>query len=105
MDENLEFVDFQYEEITFRTTLTKKYANRKPYTPPDPRKVTAFIPGTIIKVYVKEGEKLKKGDKLLALQAMKMDNQLLAPKNGTVKKIYVKQGEVVPKNHLLLEFK
>ncbi|MDP1623909.1 MAG: acetyl-CoA carboxylase biotin carboxyl carrier protein subunit [Bacteroidales bacterium] len=105
MDENLEFVDFKFEEITYRTTLTKKFAGRTNYTPPDSRKVFAFIPGTILKVFVKDGNKVKKGDKLLVLQAMKMDNQLLASRNGTVKKVYVKQGEVVPKRYLLIELK
>ena len=105
MDENIEFIDFKYEEISYKTSVTKKFANRTPYTPPDSRRVVAFIPGTILKVYVKEGQKVKKGDKLLELQAMKMDNQLLATRSGTVKKIYVKQGEVVPKQYLLLELK
>jgi biotin carboxyl carrier protein len=105
MDDNLEFIDFKYEEISYRTTLTKKFATRTPYHPPDSRKVLAFIPGTILKVHVKEGQKVKKGDTLLVLQAMKMDNHLLATRNGTIKKIYVKQGEVVPKSHLLLELK
>jgi biotin carboxyl carrier protein len=105
MDEHLEFTDFKYEEISYRTTLTKKFANRTPYHPPDSRKVVAFIPGTILKVHAKEGQKVKKGDKLLVLQAMKMDNHLLAARNGTVKKIYVKQGETVPKGFLLLELK
>ena len=105
MDENIEFIDFKYEEITYRTTLTKKFANRTSYAPPDPRKIVAFIPGTILKVLVKEGHKVKKGDTLLVLQAMKMDNHLLASVNGTVKKIFVKQGEVVPKHHLLVELK
>jgi len=105
MDENLEFIDFKYEEISYKTTLTKKFATRTAYTPPDSRKVVAFIPGTILKVHVKEGHKVKKGDTLLVLQAMKMDNHLLATRNGTVKKIYVKQGEIVPKRHLLIELK
>jgi biotin carboxyl carrier protein len=105
MDENIEFTEFPYEEVTYRTTLTKKFANRKPYTPPDPKKVTAFIPGTIVKVFVKDGAKVKRGDGLLVLAAMKMENHLLAPKTGVVKKVYVKQGEVVPKNFLLVELK
>jgi len=105
MDENIEFIDFKFEEITFKTTLTKKFAARTQYTPPDSRKVVAFIPGTILKVHVKEGMKVKKGDVLLVLQAMKMDNHLLATRNGTVKKVYVKQGEIVPKRHLLMELK
>ncbi len=105
MDENIEFIDFKYEEISYRTTLTKKFANRTPYAPPDPRKIMAFIPGTIIKVLVKEGQKVQKGDTLLVLQAMKMDNHLLASVNGKVKKIFVKQGEIVPKHHTLVELK
>ncbi len=105
MDENIEFVDFKYEEISYKTSLTKKFANRTPYTPPDSRKVVAFIPGTILKVLVKEGQKVKKGDTMLVLQAMKMDNHLLATRTGTVKKVYVKQGETVPKRHLLIELK
>ncbi len=105
MDENLEFIDFKYEEISYRTTVTKKFANRTPYTPPNSGLIVAFIPGTILKVHVKEGHKVKKGDTLLVLQAMKMDNHLLATRNGVVKKVYVKQGEVVPKQHLLIELK
>jgi biotin carboxyl carrier protein len=105
MDENIEFIDFKYEEISYKTTLTKKFANRTPYTPPDSRKVVAFIPGTILKVHVKEGHKVKKGDVLLVLQAMKMDNHLLATRNGIVKKVYVKQGDLVPKQQLLIELK
>jgi biotin carboxyl carrier protein len=105
MDENIEFIDFKYEEISYKTTLTKKFANRTPYTPPDSRKVVAFIPGTILKVYVKEGQKVKKGDTLLVLQAMKMDNHLLSTRDGTVKKVNVKQGENVPKHFLLIELK
>ena len=105
MDENIEIIDFKYEEITYRTSLTKKFAARTQYTPPDSRKIVAFIPGTILKVLVKEGHKVKKGDTLLVLQAMKMDNHLLATRNGTVKKVFVKQGEVVPKRHILIELK
>jgi len=105
MDENIEFIDFKYEEISYKTTLTKKFANRTPYTPPDFNKVVAFIPGTILKVEVKEGQKVKKGETLLVLQAMKMDNHLLASRNATVKKVYVKKGEIVPKRYLLIELK
>ena len=105
MEENIQFVDFPYEEVTFRTTVTNKFANRKSYTAPDPKKVFAFIPGTILKVFVKDGAKVKKGDQLLVLQAMKMNNELIAQRDGTVKKVYVKQGDIVPKHQLLVELK
>jgi len=105
MEENLPFQSFNYEEVQFSTLLTKKFTNRKPYLPADLRKVTAFIPGTIVKVFAKENHKVKKGDALLSLQAMKMNNILLAPKNSTVRKIHVKQGDTVIKNQLLVELK
>ncbi len=105
MSDDIQFENFTVDETTFRTQLTRKYLARKAYVPADPRKVFAFIPGTIVKVFVKENHKVKKGEELLSLQAMKMNNNLIAPQNGTVKKIHVKQGEVVVKNQLLVELK
>ena len=100
-----DFHPFFVEEVEYRTQFTKKFAKRKPYTPPKPKEITAFIPGTIIKVFVKDNQKVNKGDDLIVLQAMKMNNHLTAPKKGMIKKVYVKQGDRVPKNQILLEFK
>ena len=58
-----------------------------------------------MKVFVKEGHKVKAGEKLLVLQAMKMDNLLVAFRDGVVKKVNVKQGDVVIKRQLLIELK
>jgi len=96
---------FTYEGVAYQTLLTKKYQSRKPYSPPDLRKVTAFIPGTIITVMVKEKDKVKKGDPLLSLQAMKMNNILVAPIDGQIRKIHINKGDVVVKNQLLIEFR
>jgi biotin carboxyl carrier protein len=100
-----EYHILNFEEGNFKTTFTKKFQNRKAYVIPDPRKLFAFIPGTIMKVFVKEKQKVKKGEKLVALQAMKMNNIILAPFNGVIKKVNVKTGESVPKAHLLIELK
>ncbi|MFH1296220.1 MAG: biotin/lipoyl-containing protein [Bacteroidota bacterium] len=96
---------FTYEGVEYMTLLTKKFTDRKPYCPPNPKLIHAFIPGTIVKVFVKEKEKVKKGENLLSLQAMKMNNNLLASINGTIKKIHVKKGDVVVKKQLLVELK
>jgi biotin carboxyl carrier protein len=69
----------------------------------DERKITAFIPGTIKQIYIKPGMAVKRGDKLLVLEAMKMENNLIAPINGTVKSVYVKSDQLVMKNELLVE--
>jgi biotin carboxyl carrier protein len=91
------------DNIKYKTRLTKKYLARKVYNPLDPGQVFSFIPGTILKVTAKEGMKVKKGDHLLELEAMKMANNIVAPIDGVIKKINVKQGDMVPKNFLLAE--
>lgn len=96
---------FTYEGVEYMTLLTRKYNERKPYSPPTPKKIHAFIPGTIVKVNIKEKEKIKKGDSLLLLQAMKMNNEILTSIDGTVKKVHVKKGDVVVKNQLLVELR
>jgi len=92
------------ENIKYRTLLTKKYKEKKAYAPKDIKKITAFIPGTIKKIYVEKGEKVKEGDKLLVFEAMKMKNVIISPMDGTIKQVNVKVGERVTKNDILIEF-
>jgi biotin carboxyl carrier protein len=106
--ENLDTEVFQtlmIEDVKYKTRLTKKFLSRKPYEPIDPKKILAFIPGTIKKIYFSKGKKVKEGDKLVDLEAMKMLNTIFAPDNGTIAEIYVKEGDLVSKNHLLLLYK
>lgn len=92
------------ENIKYRTLLTEKYKNRIPYKKKNEKIMDAFIPGTIISVYVKDKETVKLGDKLLVLEAMKMGNIILAPFDGKIKKVHVKVDEKVKKNAILIEF-
>ena len=105
MEDNPEYHIMNFEGAEYKTLFSKKFQNRKLYVIPDPRKLLAFIPGTIIKVHVKEKQKVKKGDPLVVLQAMKMNNIILSPMNGVIKKVNVKNAESVPKSHLLIELK
>ena len=89
----------------YRTLLTEKYKNRKKWEEPDFKKICSEIPGTVIKVYVEEGQKVKEGDLMMILEAMKMKNKIYFPIDGTVKKIYVSENEKVPKRHLMIELK
>ena len=93
------------ESIKYRTTFNKKYLNRKPYAPVDVRKITAFIPGTIKKIFVKKDKKVVEGDKLLIFEAMKMNNTILAPLDGIIEKVNVKVGDKVNKQIVLIEIK
>ncbi|MCX7728671.1 MAG: acetyl-CoA carboxylase biotin carboxyl carrier protein subunit [Bacteroidia bacterium] len=65
--------------------------------------IKAPMPGLVLNVLVGEGQEVKKGDTLLILEAMKMENALKSPHDGMVKKIYVSKGTAVEKNQLLIE--
>ncbi len=66
-------------------------------------KVVAPLPGTILKMFVKEGDTVNVGDKLLIMEAMKMENDVLAEKGGTIKSLKVSQNDSVLQNDLLIE--
>ncbi|GAB1404021.1 MAG: acetyl-CoA carboxylase biotin carboxyl carrier protein subunit [Lentimicrobiaceae bacterium] len=93
------------DNIKYKTTLTTKYQQRKVYEPIDQGKIKSFIPGTIRKIFVKEGAKVKQGTQLLELEAMKMLNSIVAPFDGVVDKVNVKTGDMVAKNIVLVEVK
>ena len=58
-------------------------------------KVESPLPGVIIEVSVKEGQAVKAGQKVAVLEAMKMENEISAPKDGTVTAIHVNKGDSV----------
>ena len=65
-------------------------------------KVNSPLPGSVIKVNVTEGQAVKKGDTLLVLESMKMENPILAECDGTVTKIAVAAGQSVMQDDLLV---
>ncbi|MBO7110955.1 MAG: biotin/lipoyl-binding protein [Bacteroidaceae bacterium] len=65
-------------------------------------KVTSPLPGSVIKVLVSEGQDVKKGDTLLTLESMKMENAIMADRDGKVTKIAVTAGQNVMQEDLLL---
>jgi biotin carboxyl carrier protein len=65
--------------------------------------VLAPLPGSIFKMLVKEGDEVKKGDVLLIMEAMKMENNVMSEKEGTVKSVRVKVGDNVLQNDVLIE--
>lgn len=66
--------------------------------------VAAPLPGTITKVLVKEGDKVKKGDTLLTMEAMKMENSITAEADGIVRKVHVGVGASVNQGDALIDF-
>ena|SRR6478672_1310037 len=66
--------------------------------------IKAPMPGMVLNILVAEGQEVKKGDPLIVLEAMKMENILKSPTDGTVKKIAITKGVAVEKNQLLIQF-
>jgi len=64
--------------------------------------VKSPLPGSVIKVLVSEGQAVKKGDTLLTLESMKMENAIMAEADGTVKQIAVSAGQNVMQDDLLI---
>ncbi len=64
--------------------------------------VKAPMPGSLIKVNVKPGDAVKKGDVLCVLEAMKMENDIMAPEDGTVASVEARQGASVQTDEVLV---
>ncbi|XP_019591393.2 methylcrotonoyl-CoA carboxylase subunit alpha, mitochondrial [Rhinolophus sinicus] len=64
----------------------------------------APMAGTIEKVFVKAGDKVKAGDSLMVMIAMKMEHTIKAPKDGTIKKVFYKEGSQANRHAPLVEF-
>lgn len=65
--------------------------------------IKAPMPGIILSVNVKEGQKVNEGETILILEAMKMENSIGAPKDGVIKTVRVKNGGTVEKGELMIE--
>lgn len=68
------------------------------------KSITAPIPGTIISVLVKPGDKVKAGQEVMVLEAMKMKNSLRAPREGTIAAVLVDKGSSVKHGQPLAEY-
>jgi len=91
-------------DTVYETVFTKKFANRKPYAPKDPRRLTAIIPGLILQVLAAPGDSVLPGQSLLILEAMKMQNHITAHHEAFIKTLHVAPGDMVTKGQLLVEF-
>lgn len=66
--------------------------------------IKAPMPGLILEISVEVGQEVKENDPLLILEAMKMENSILSPRDGVIKSITMTKGAAVEKGALLIEF-
>jgi pyruvate carboxylase subunit B len=103
MNEQENFGILNINTSLYKTRLSSRFVNRKPYKPDDPHIILSFIPGTVLDIMVEPGQEINPGDSLMILDAMKMQNQLKCKTKGRIKGIPVKKGDKVSKGSVLLE--
>ena len=89
------FGEEEKEKISVaQTTLPKRDFSKK--------EIRAPVAGTVSKIFVKEGELIKKDQKILILSAMKMENEIISENDGRVKEVRVKENQQVYADDILL---
>ncbi len=94
----------------FRTLFKPQRAAKKQHLPINGEsdqsglvKVSAFMPGTIVSVAVKEGDPVAEGELLLILEAMKMENEIKSPVSGKVVEVLASENSTVAKGDVLIK--
>lgn len=68
------------------------------------KEIKSPMPGLVVNIFVEEGQSVAEGEKLLSLEAMKMENILKSPGEGIIKSVKVSKGNSVDKNQILVVF-
>ena len=97
--------EFNIDGTIYMTEIPDNFANRKKWQRPNPNHIKSFIPGTIVEIFIKEGQEVKAGECLMILQAMKMKNKILMPFDGIIEKINVEVEQKVPNRLVIVELK
>ena len=98
--------EVELEEITGAAPATPAPAAEKPAPAPaapagEGERITSPMPGTILSVNVTPGQSVKKGDVLMILEAMKMENEIMCPRDGVVGSVQAAKGAAVESGTLL----
>ena len=78
---------------------------RKKAEPTNKEHVGATMPGSVLDVLVKKGDRVKSGEPILITEAMKMETTIQANFEGVIDQIYVQNGDLIETGDLLIEMK
>lgn len=94
------------EEVASEKVVEEKKADApKAVSTGEGQKVTSPIQGTVVNVKVKPGDKVKKGDVLLVIEAMKLENDVVSPFDGEVSEVLVNKGQSVASKDVVVTIK
>ncbi len=85
-------LDQELDQLGFSTAASKQI-----------REIKAPMPGLVLDIAVTEGQQVREGDKILILEAMKMENSIMIHADAVIKKIFIKSGQAVDKGQVLIE--
>jgi len=93
------------DDAEYLTEVTDKYLqNKDKGINKEGHAIKAFLPGLIGKVKIKPKKKIKAGDTILVLEAMKMLNQITLKDDIIIKEVLVKEGDIVAKDQILVVY-
>ncbi|HEV7605111.1 MAG TPA: acetyl-CoA carboxylase biotin carboxyl carrier protein subunit [Candidatus Limnocylindrales bacterium] len=87
--------EFEVEDADLAELRDRATGGRDAATHHGPTEVRAIIPGRVVSIVVVVGDEVTAGQRLLAVEAMKMENELRAPRDGTVERVTVSVGQTV----------
>jgi biotin carboxyl carrier protein len=101
-DNNSKYQVFVVNSAKYMTLTTTKFDKRKKWQKADPKEIHSIIPGSVIEIFASPGQKIKEGEVILTLDAMKMYTKVQMPFDGVIKSINVSKGDRIPKNTVMI---
>lgn len=94
---------YEFEVKTSTSALLEQFVRQSGKGSAADNGVVAPMPGMVVKIDCAVGDSVAEGDKIIIVEAMKMENALAAPTTGTIKKINAEEGKAVDKGAVLIE--
>ena len=91
------------EAAPVAASVPKTFSKEEAPAAPKSRAVLSPLPGTILRVVAKAGQTVKRGDTIVVLESMKMENNVMAEKNGVIKAIHVQVGQNIMQGDALFD--